>query len=92
MLSLTGTSINFVKWYKVCCAASLTFICLSIYVATFQGLNYGMDFRGGLVVEVKSERSVSELRTLVGNKISGDFSLQEFGAKNIFLIRAIVHF
>jgi preprotein translocase SecF subunit len=62
----------------------------SILVWLMVGLNTGIDFRGGFVIEVKTlegAANVEELREELGDLNLGDISLQEFGSDREVLIR-----
>jgi preprotein translocase SecF subunit len=62
----------------------------SILVWLIVGLNTGIDFRGGFVIEVKTlegAANVEELREELGDLNLGDISLQEFGSDREVLIR-----
>jgi preprotein translocase subunit SecF len=53
------------------------------------GLNYGIDFQGGTLIEIRTEQpaDLSDLRSRLGGLGLGDFELQEFGAPTDVLIR-----
>ncbi|MGI9412044.1 MAG: protein translocase subunit SecF [Hyphomicrobiales bacterium] len=53
------------------------------------GLNLGIDFRGGTLIEIQTEgpANISELRNKVSGLGLGDVQIQEFGADNEVLIR-----
>src|ERR1700675_3403864 len=56
----------------------------------FHGLNFGIDFIGGTLVEVQTKAGPADLakmRSTIGSLKLGDFQLQEFGAPNYVLIR-----
>ena len=58
-------------------------------VLTF-GLNFGIDFKGGIAIQAKAKDGTAELdqlRTIVGNLGVGEVSLQEFGDPSTVLIR-----
>jgi len=67
-------------------AAVLIFCLGSIFV---QGFNYGIDFKGGLLLEIRTEQSanISQLRSDLNGVVDGEVTLQEFGTPNDVLIR-----
>jgi preprotein translocase subunit SecF len=63
---LTRTpNFNFVKWRRVAMATSTTLSLLAIISVFYPGLNYGLDFTGGVLVEVRypTTPQVDEIRT-----------------------------
>ena len=66
---------------------SILAILTSIGLLSFKGLNLGIDFKGGTLIEVSTKNtSIAELREILSSSFS-DVSLQEFGDENIILIR-----
>jgi preprotein translocase subunit SecF len=69
-------------------SAILSIVAISLYF--FHGLNFGIDFVGGTLVEVQTKAGPADLAkmraTITALKL-GDFQLQEFGAPNDVLIR-----
>ena len=62
-------------------------IVILILLLVFKGLNLGIDFKGGTLIEVKIKNSnISELRKIL-NPSFNDVSLQEFGDSNTIIIR-----
>ena len=61
----------------------------SIGLVSFKGLNYGIDFTGGIMMEVKTPfiPDLTQMRNDLNALKMGDISIQEFGAKDTFLIR-----
>lgn len=55
----------------------------------FHGFNYGIDFKGGLLLEVRTKNTldIGTLRSELNGLVTGDVSLQEFGSPNDILIR-----
>lgn len=55
----------------------------------FQGFNYGIDFKGGLLLEIRTHEAadISKLRSDMSGIVTGEVTLQEFGAPNDVLIR-----
>lgn len=62
---------------------------LSILLFAVQGLNYGIDFKGGTVLTIRTEQTANldDLRTKLGGLGLGDVELQEFGSARDVLIR-----
>jgi preprotein translocase subunit SecF len=63
---------------------------LSLLGVIFVGLNFGIDFEGGIAMQVRAKQGaihLDELRTTVGSLGVGEVSLQEFGDNTSALIR-----
>lgn len=84
-----GTTIKFLKWKKVALAFSVVMMLGSIGLFATLGLNIGIDFAGGTMIQVKTEApaDVGQFREIIGGLDLGDFSIQEFGSNQEFLIR-----
>ena len=84
------TSINFLSKTKLFVSLSLIFIIASIFLLFSRGLNFGIDFNGGTLIEVQKisgNADVSEMRVRLGQLDLGNIQLQEFGKKTDLLIR-----
>ena len=82
--------INFNKYYKFFNLFSVIFITISIILLFFKGLNFGVDFKGGTLIELRAtdkQITISQLRQSFLNMNLGDVSVKKFGNKNDFLIK-----
>ena len=85
-----GTRINFMRPHKIAFILSVIMVLGSFALVFTKGLNFGIDFAGGVIMEVKSGTPVADLaamRDQLGNLELGEISLQEFGAPDVVLIR-----
>ncbi len=83
----TDPDINFLRLRRNFLIFSITAIIISISLLFFKGLNLGIDFKGGTLIEISTKNtSISELRDILSTNYD-DVSLQEFGDKNTILIR-----
>ena len=83
-------TIFFNKYYKQFNVVSIIFVICSILLLAFKGLNYGIDFKGGTLIELRSNDSnvtVSKIRSTLLNMNLGDVSVKKFGNENDFLIK-----
>ena len=80
-------NVNFLGLRKNFLIFSIVAIIISLGVLFFKGLNLGIDFKGGTLIEVSTKNtSISELREILSSNYN-DVSLQEFGNENTILIR-----
>ena len=84
-----GLDFAFLSWRRLAFVCSLTLIGLSVILFIARGLNYGIDFRGGILIEVKTPEiaQVSSMRDSLSTLGLGEVALQEFGAPDDILIR-----
>ena len=84
-----NTSIGFIRHRTVAMALSALLVVGSIVVFLANGLNFGIDFRGGTLIEASSESAVdlAELRGRLGALDLGEVQIQEFGKETDVLIR-----
>ena len=80
--------LNFLIWRKAFFLFSVCLVAASIALFFTRGLNYGVDFRGGILLEVEiaEGKGISDLRDRVSGLNLGEITLQEFGEENILLI------
>lgn len=80
-------NVNFLGLRKSFLIFSIAAIIISLGVLFFKGLNLGIDFKGGTLIEISTKNtSISELREILSSNYN-DVSLQEFGNENTILIR-----
>ena len=82
--------INFNKFYKLFNLISLTLVLASVLLLFFKGLNFGVDFKGGTLIELRSNDkniNVTSLRQSFNKMNLGDFNVKKFGNENDFLIK-----
>ena len=85
-----NTNIPFLKFRKITLIASMLLVLGSLVSWFTIGLNTGIDFRGGFIIEVRSNSgpaNIEQLRGDLGGLGLGDISLQEFGVDTDVLIR-----
>ena len=82
--------INFNKFYKLFSVISTSLVILSILLLFFKGLNFGVDFKGGTLIELRAkdnQTNVSILRDAFNKMNLGDVNIKKFGEENDFLIK-----
>ena len=87
---MENNKINFNKYFKLFNIFSILLIIFSIVLLLFKGLNYGVDFKGGTLIELRAtdkQITISQLRQSFLNMNLGDVSVKEFGKNNDFLIK-----
>lgn len=85
-----GTRINFMRPHRLTFVLSVVMVLGSIILVFTKGLNFGIDFAGGVIMEVQSPTPAADLAGLrhqLGGLDLGEIALQEFGAPDIVLIR-----
>ena len=83
------SEINFNKHFKIFNIISIVLIILSVFFLLFKGLNYGVDFKGGTLIELRVQDQtidISSIRQSFKNMNLGDVNVKKFGNKTDFLI------
>jgi preprotein translocase subunit SecF len=84
------TKFDFMRFRRISFPASAVFSIVAILLFFFHGLNFGIDFVGGTLIEVQSKTGPADLakmRSTLGTLGLGDVQLQEFGTPTDVLIR-----
>ena len=82
--------INFNKFYKLFNLISLSLVIISILLLSLKGLNFGVDFKGGTLIELRANDkniNVTSLRQSFRSMNLGDFNVKKFGNESDFLIK-----
>ena len=81
------TNYPFMDYRKIFIISSLILILSSVLLLSFKGLNLGIDFKGGTLIEISTKNSdIAELRRILSPNFN-DVSLQEFGNSETIIIR-----
>ncbi len=85
----THTKIPFLSWRYFSFSLSAIAMGITFLFLGLKGLNYGVDFKGGVSVEVRVEGPVdlALMRTKLLSVLQADLSIQEFGSPQDLLIR-----
>jgi preprotein translocase subunit SecF len=84
------TKFDFMRFRRISFPISALLSLIAMFLYFFHGLNFGIDFKGGLLMEVREKAGAADLAkmraTLAGLRL-GDFQLQQFGGPSEVLIR-----
>ena len=83
-------NLNFVDYFKKFTLVSIIFVLMSLLFILFKGLNYGIDFKGGTLIEIRLENDavkVSDVRNSLKKIDLGDVNVKNFGEGTDFLIK-----
>ncbi len=81
---------NFVRIFKLANLTSLFLVLASLLLIFFKGLNFGIDFKGGTLIELRIDSKqigITDIRSSFSNMGLGDLSIKEFGKKGDYLIK-----
>ena len=80
----------FNRFYKLFNFVSLSLILISIILLLFKGLNFGVDFKGGTLIELRVKDktvTITNIRDSLNQINLGDVSVKKFGKENDYLIK-----
>ena len=81
---------NFDSKFKLANSISLFLMLTSIILVLFKGLNFGIDFKGGTLMELRvasDNVSIGDIRSSFSKLNLGDLNVKEFGKKGDYLIK-----
>ena len=82
------TNYNFSSKFKYANILSAVLFFISIIFIIFKGLNYGIDFKGGTLIELRTSNiEASSIRDVLKNMELGDINVKKFGREGDFLIK-----
>ena len=90
MIFKLPNDIKFSYFYRKLNILSSIFIILSIIILIFKGLNLGVDFKGGTLIELRTENpniKIAEIRQSFLNMNLGDVNVKKFGKENDYLVK-----
>lgn len=84
-----NTNFDFVGKKNIIFGALIAIAALCLGSIFIQGFNYGIDFKGGLLLEIRTHEpaDIAKLRADLGSVVVGEATLQEFGSAHDILIR-----
>ena len=90
MIFKTSKDIKFSYLYKKLNLISSILIISSIFILVFKGLNLGVDFKGGTLIELRTENTIiniGEIRQSFLKMDLGDVTVKKFGKENDYLVK-----
>ena len=83
------TKIDFIRLHIASFIVSVSLVIASLGLFFTQGLNFGIDFKGGTLIEIGTNgpADIADLRDIIGSLDLGEVQIQEFGSPEDVLIR-----
>lgn len=83
------TKVDFIRLHIASFIVSISLVIASLGLFFTQGLNFGVDFKGGTLIEIGTNgpADIAGLRDVIGNLDLGEVQIQEFGSPEDVLIR-----
>tara|TARA_B100001109_G_C18845503_1_gene466632 strand:+ start:807 stop:1703 length:897 start_codon:yes stop_codon:yes gene_type:complete len=82
--------IKFNKYYRTFNLISLILIIFSVLILFYKGLNFGVDFKGGTLIEIRTtdkQINISTLRNAFSNMNLGEVAIKKFGKENDYIVK-----
>ena len=90
MIFRISKDIRFTNFYKKLNILSLILIIFSLFILIFKGLNLGVDFKGGTLIEIRTDNptlNIAEIRQSFLKMNLGDVTVKKFGKENDYLVK-----
>jgi len=90
MIFNLSKDIKFSNFYQKLNIVSIILIIMSIVIILIKGLNLGVDFKGGTLIEVRTESvstNIAEIRQSLLKMKLGDVTVKKFGKENDYLVK-----
>ena len=87
---MNKNNIQFNKYYKFFNLFSSSLVILSLCLLIFKGLNFGIDFKGGTLIELRAndkQITITSLRSAFYNMNLGDVAIKKFGKDSDYLVK-----
>ena len=81
--------VNFLNIKNIATIISIIALVSSVFFILFKNLNFGIDFKGGTLIEIKKDHdlTISNIRSQLSDLGLGDIQIQTFGSADVVLIR-----
>ncbi len=83
-------NLNFAKFFRKFNLISIILTLISLLLISIKGLNYGIDFKGGTLLEIRldnKDTKISAIRDSLSNLNLGDINVKNFGEVGDFIIK-----
>ena len=87
---MNKNNIQFSKYYKFFNLLSSSLVIISLCLLIFKGLNFGIDFKGGTLIELRvndKQITITSLRSAFYNMNLGDVAIKKFGKDSDYLVK-----
>ena len=87
---MINSKIDFSSKFKLANIISLIVFTISVIFIIFKGLNFGIDFKGGTLIEIRGDKdkiNIAEIRSSLTSMNLGDINVKQFGKEGDYLIK-----